>query len=101
MPCNSRFATNARDMGGRTIFRRRVVSPQMDLDDLHDALASRLRLTRADISEQKATAGDLPPTENFAAKGEVPLRRFGKTDVLVSALAVGGFGRPHVASEPL
>jgi len=36
------------------------------------------------------TAGDLGPPENFASPGEVPLRKFGKTDTLVSALGVGG-----------
>lgn len=35
--------------------------------------------------------GDLPPPENLADKGEVPRRKFGKTDVVVSALALGGY----------
>ncbi|MDQ3624962.1 MAG: aldo/keto reductase [Verrucomicrobiota bacterium] len=34
--------------------------------------------------------GDAPPPENLAAKGEVPRRKFGKTDVVVSAMALGG-----------
>jgi len=35
--------------------------------------------------------GDLPPPENLAGKGEVPRRKFGKADVVVSALALGGY----------
>ncbi len=38
----------------------------------------------------KQAAGDLPPPENLAAPGEVPRRKFGRTNVEVSALAVGG-----------
>lgn len=34
--------------------------------------------------------GDQPPPPNLAAKGEVPRRRFGRTDVVVSAMALGG-----------
>lgn len=34
--------------------------------------------------------GDRFPPENFAPPGEVPLRKFGKTNALVSALGVGG-----------
>ena len=41
-------------------------------------------------SKAAKAVGDLPPPENKAAQGEVPRRKFGKTDVLVSALAVGG-----------
>jgi predicted aldo/keto reductase-like oxidoreductase len=36
------------------------------------------------------SSGDLPPPANLASPGQVPLRKFGKTDVVVSALAVGG-----------
>lgn len=36
------------------------------------------------------TAGDLPPPDNLAAPGEVPRRRFGRTDEVVSALGLGG-----------
>jgi len=35
--------------------------------------------------------GDLPPPDNLAGKGEVPRRRFGKSDAVVSALALGGY----------
>jgi aryl-alcohol dehydrogenase-like predicted oxidoreductase len=35
-------------------------------------------------------AGDRSPPENLAARGEIPRRKFGHTDVVVSALAVGG-----------
>lgn len=35
-------------------------------------------------------AGDLPPPPNLAASGQVPRRTFGKTDVIVSALGLGG-----------
>lgn len=37
------------------------------------------------------TAGDQFPSENLAPKGEVPRRKFGRTDVVVSAMALGGF----------
>ena len=38
----------------------------------------------------KMLAGDQPPLKNLAAKGEVPRRRFRDSDVVVSALALGG-----------
>ena len=34
--------------------------------------------------------GDQPPSANLAPAGEVPRRRFGNTDVVVSALGLGG-----------
>jgi len=34
--------------------------------------------------------GDAAPPENLAGKGEVPRRKFGKTDVVVSAMSLGG-----------
>lgn len=37
-----------------------------------------------------SNAGNQPPPENFAAKGEIPRRKFGRTEEIVSALALGG-----------
>lgn len=41
-------------------------------------------------AETEAQIGNQPPPENLAAPGEVPRRKFGKTDVIVSAMALGG-----------
>jgi len=38
----------------------------------------------------KESTGDRPPPENLATPGEVPRRKFGRTDAVVSALGVGG-----------
>ncbi|MFN0067719.1 MAG: aldo/keto reductase [Limisphaerales bacterium] len=35
-------------------------------------------------------AGDQPPPDNLAGTGEVPRRKFGRTEVVVSALGLGG-----------
>jgi uncharacterized protein len=54
-------------------------------------LASTSVLAQGSRNEQHGqAAGDFPPPENLAAKGEVPRRRFGKSDVIVSAMALGG-----------
>ena len=45
-----------------------------------------MKSTRADT----ACVGDLPPPTNLAAKGEVPRRKFGRTEVIVSAMGLGG-----------
>lgn len=50
-------------------------------------------------SIESASPGDLPPPENLASKGEVPRRKFGKTDVAVSALALGGHTFATAKSE--
>ena len=46
------------------------------------------RETGAGVGNQHA--GDLPPPENLAASGEVPQRKFGRTELVVSAMALGG-----------
>src|SRR6185295_12365585 len=48
------------------------------------------RKRRSEGSLESNLAGDLPPPENLAAKHEVPRRYFGKTKVVVSAMALGG-----------
>jgi hypothetical protein len=40
---------------------------------------------------ENTSAGDQPPPTNLAAFGEVPRRHFGSTNVVVSALALGGY----------
>lgn len=47
--------------------------------------------------------GDQPPPENLAGKGEVPRRRFGKTNIVVSAMALGGssFANPSSKRESI
>src|SRR5689334_23178091 len=47
--------------------------------------------TDSRAASENQSAGDLPPPQNLASKGEVPRRKFGKTDVVVSAMALGGF----------
>ena len=42
------------------------------------------------LAAKVVPTGDHPPPENMAAKGEVSRRRFGRTDVVVSALGLGG-----------
>lgn len=51
----------------------------------------------------RENAGDLPPPENLAGSGEIPCRRFGKTDVIVSAIALGGatFANAKTKSESI
>lgn len=51
----------------------------------------------------RENAGDLPPPENLAGSGEIPRRRFGKTDVIVSAIALGGatFANAKTKSESI
>lgn len=50
-----------------------------------------------------AHVGDLPPPKNLAAKGEIPRRKFGKTEVIVSAMALGGatFANAKTKSESI
>jgi len=43
--------------------------------------------------------GDNPPPENLAGKGEVPRRKFGKTEVVVSAMALGGHSFAEAKAE--
>lgn len=43
-----------------------------------------------DKSTSTKPTGDLPPPENLAPAGEVPRRRFRNTEVVVSALGLGG-----------
>lgn len=43
------------------------------------------------ISPEPQNAGDFPPPENLAAAGEIPRRKFGKSDVVVSAIGLGGY----------
>lgn len=56
-------------------------------------------------SEQldSAHVGDLPPSANLAAKGEVPRRKFGHTETVVSAMALGGatFANAKTKSESI
>ena len=59
------------------------------------AAANRGRAENKESKEELVAAddhsfGDNPPPENLAAKGEVPRRKFGKTDQVVSAMALGG-----------
>lgn len=53
-------------------------------------------------SDQTVNVGDQFP-ENLAGKGEVPRRKFGKTNVVVSALALGGhtFARAKTKEESI
>lgn len=47
----------------------------------------------AEVPEEVApeeNVGDRSPSDNLAGKGEVARRKFGKTDVVVSAMALGG-----------
>jgi aryl-alcohol dehydrogenase-like predicted oxidoreductase len=39
---------------------------------------------------QQASVADLPAPENLASAGEIPRRKFGKTDAIVSAMGLGG-----------
>ena len=39
---------------------------------------------------EPAVSADFPPPENLAARGEVPMRRLGKTGAVVSAIGLGG-----------
>ena len=59
-----------------------------------DGLASDFPLTSNLATESESIEAkliaDQPPTENLAGKGEVPRRKFGRTDVVVSAMALGG-----------
>lgn len=50
-----------------------------------------------------AHIGDLPPPDNLAAKGEVPRRKFGHTNVIVSAMGLGGatFANAKTKTEAL
>jgi len=52
------------------------------------SLAKKTLPARPDLASW--AAGDLPPPDNLAGPGEVPRRRFGRTDDVVSALALGG-----------
>ncbi len=54
-------------------------------------------------SAEGASFGDAAPPENLAGKGEVPRRRFGKTDVVVSAMGLGGhtFAQAKTKEESL
>ncbi len=56
-------------------------------------LASAAALLGGRLSQPETTAAefaDLPSPENLTGKGEIPRRRFGKTDAVVSALGLGG-----------
>ena len=56
-------------------------------------LGAATLLTRSVASTQAAEAAGLPDIaapENLAARGEMPRRKFGKTDVVVSAMGLGG-----------
>src|SRR5688572_20666547 len=46
-----------------------------------------------------ATTKELQTPENVAAQGEVPRRKFGKTDAVVSALGLGGHAFAQAKTE--
>lgn len=48
---------------------------------------------------EAATAGDQPPPANLAGRGEVPRRNFGRTNVVVSALGLGGSSFAKAATK--
>ena len=56
-------------------------------------------VARANENPLPEQTGDLPPPENLASKGEVPRRKFGKTNVVVSAMALGGFAFAEAKSK--
>jgi aryl-alcohol dehydrogenase-like predicted oxidoreductase len=67
---------------------RRVFCGRLGLGISAAALAATAMRARAAEPTEKESGFALP--ENLAAKGEVPRRKFGKTDVVISALGLGG-----------
>ena len=65
-------------------------------------LGAAALMTRPVPSTQGAEAAgspDIAAPDNLAARGEMPRRKFGKTDVVVSAMGLGGHTFAQARSE--